>query len=696
MKDKFYVTTPIYYVNAEPHIGHAYTTILADFMCRFHAMLGYDAYFLTGTDEHGDKINQAARTHNTTPQEYADRISGLFRKTWTDLGIGFNDFIRTTEKRHMAVVQAILQKVYDRGDIYFGSYGGFYCVGCERFFTEKEMVDGKCPDHNLKLDFIEEKNYFFTMSKYQNWLIDHIEKNPDFIRPERYRNEVMALLKSEALEDLCISRPKSRLQWGITLPFDENYVTYVWFDALINYISALGYPDGDKFAAYWPVVEHIIAKDIVKPHGIFWPTMLKSAGIEPYRHLNVHGYWNMQDAKMSKSLGNVVTPKDLVDRYGNDQIRYFFLREMNFGHDARFSEDVIIDRINFDLANDWGNLVNRLLNMVARYFDGAVPPFDKAEPVERGDLIARFKSAADEYIANARIFQTSTGLEKLWEFIRYLNKYIDTNRPWQLAKEKNIARLGSIMRNLLEAVYGITVLLSPALVKSSESIFKALKAENKPRDIEAIASFTILDDGGRISDPGILFPRLEKGGAESGAVKKAETKKQGEKQMTPQTEGLIDISEFAKIDIRVAKILTADKIDGSEKLLQLQVDSGLDQRTIIAGIAKWYEPSSLVGKKILLVANLKPATIFKRTSNGMLLAAKAPESDRPVLIIVDDAIQTRTIISSRFKRPSASSRTTRSKWSSMQETSPPRKCSICSKISNPCLCWETAISIPKP
>ena len=638
MKQRFYVTTPIYYVNAEPHIGHAYTTILADFMARFYSMLGYDAYFLTGTDEHGDKINQAARTHNTTPQEYADTISGLFKKTWTDMGIRFNDFIRTTEKRHVAVVQAILQKVYDRGDIYFGSYGGFYCVGCERFFTEKEMVDGKCPDHDRKLDFIEEKNYFFTMSKYQDWLIDHIEKNPDFIRPERYKNEVMALLKSEALEDLCISRPKSRLQWGITLPFDENYVTYVWFDALINYISALGYPEGDKFAAYWPVVEHIIAKDIVKPHGIFWPTMLKSAGIEPYRHLNVHGYWNMQDAKMSKSLGNVVTPRDLVVRYGNDQIRYFFLREMNFGHDARFSEDVIIDRINFDLANDWGNLVNRLLNMVARYFDGAVPPFDRAEPADRDDLIARFTSAAGDYIANAKIFQTSTGLEKLWEFIRYLNKYIDTNRPWQLAKDKNFARLGSIMRNLLEAVYGITVLLSPALAKSSEAIFKALKAENKPHDLKTISSFTVLDDGARISDPGILFPRLEKGAAESGAAKKVETKKQGEKQMTSQAEGLIDISEFAKIDIRVAKILTADKIDGSEKLLQLQVDSGIDQRIIIAGIAKWYEPASLVGKKILLVANLKAATIFKRTSNGMLLAAKAPESDRPVLIIVDDSI----------------------------------------------------------
>ncbi len=638
MKNTFYVTTPIYYVNAEPHIGHAYTTVLADYMSRLHTLLGYDSYFLTGTDEYGDKIAQAAAAKGTTPQEYTDRISGLFRKTWTDLGIGFNDFIRTTENRHIAVVQRILQKIYDAGDIYFGSYGGYYCVGCERFFTEKEMVDGKCPDHDRKLDFIEEKNYFFKMSKYQDWLIGHIEKNPDFIRPERYRNEVMALLKSEALEDLCISRPKTRLQWEITLPFDENYVTYVWFDALINYISAIGYPDGEKFAKYWPVVNHIIAKDIVKPHGVFWPTMLKAAGIEPYSHLNVHGYWNMQDRKMSKSLGNVVTPKALADRYGNDQMRYFFLREMSFGHDAKFSEDVIIDRINFDLANDWGNLVNRTVNMLDKFFNGALPAFDPAEPAERDDLIARFKGASADYIAFARKFQTSAGLEKLWEFIRHLNKYIDTNKPWQLAKESSTARLSSVMRNLLEAIYSIAVLLSPVLVSSSAAIIAALGAEGKPRDTESLGSFTLLDDGHAVGQLGILFPRLEKAAADTGAAKKTEAKKKGEKPMTVNTEGLVDISEFAKVDIRVAKILAAERIEGSDKLLELTIDSGLDERVIIAGIAKWYDPAALPGKKILLVANLKPATIFKRTSNGMLLAAKAPESDQPVLIEIDDSI----------------------------------------------------------
>ena len=644
MKDKvFYVTTPIYYVNAEPHIGHAYSTILADFMKRFHAMLGYDAYFLTGTDEHGDKIHNAASNAGVTPAEYTDRVSSLFKKTWQDIGISNDDFIRTTEERHRKTVQQVLQKVYDSGDIYFGSYGGNYCVGCERFLTEKELVDGKCPEHGKEPDFIEEKNYFFRMSKYQDWLVKYINNNPDFIRPERYRNEVLSLLKSEDLEDLCISRPASRLTWGIPMPFDENYVTYVWFDALINYVSALGYPDGEKFKRYWPHAQHIIAKDIVKPHGLFWPTMLKAAGIEPYQHLNVHGYWNMDNAKMSKTLGNVVTPGALIGKFGNDQIRYFLLREMVFGNDARFSEDVIVDRINYDLANDLGNLVKRTFNMVEKFFDGNVPVLDASDSAGRETIQADLKKATEAYIKYCGDFQTSIGIEKLWEFIRSLNKYIDDRKPWALAKDGKNAELASTMRNLLESLYCIAVLLSPVLFQTSPVIIKALRGPEKWDDPMSLLSLKNLKDGEKLGEMGVLFPRIEKekpaGQDKPAAAKKAEDKK-GEAKAAPAAEGdgLIDISEFLKVDIRVAQVLSAERVEGSDKLLQLQVDSGLDTRTIIAGIAMSYAPENLVGKKILLVANLKPAIIFKRQSNGMLLAAKKDKKDAPILIEVDERI----------------------------------------------------------
>ena len=631
MDRTFYVTTPIYYVNAEPHIGHAYTTILADFMTRLHKLNGYDSYFLTGTDEHGDKIYAAATANSTTPQEYSDRISGKFRTAWDDIGIQYSDFIRTTEERHKKAVREILQKVYDNGDIYFGSYGGNYCVGCERFLTDKEIVDGKCPEHNREPEYIEEKNYFFKMSKYQDWLIDHINKNPDFIRPERYRNEVLSMLKGEVLEDLCISRPVSRLTWGIPLPFDENFVTYVWFDALINYVSAIGYPDGDKFKKYWPSVQHIIAKDILKPHGIFWPTMLKAAGIEPYVNLNVHGYWNMEDAKMSKSLGNVVTPHNLVSKYGNDQIRYFFLREMSFGLDARFSEDVVIDRINYDLANDLGNLVNRTFNMAGKFFDGKIPEFGDVNP-GREELLEAFAKSAGAYIEHSSKFQTSIGIEKLWEFIRSLNKYVDEYKPWQLAKDGETGKLASVMRNLLESIYSVAALLSPVLITISPEILSALAGNSDIIDVKSLTGLDNLKAGTALGKLGILFPKLEKAKAEQKTEPVKETKK--DKADT----GLIEITDFGKVDIRVAEILEAERVEGSDRLLYLKVNSGFDERNIVAGIAQAYAPEDIKGRKILLVANLKPATIFGLESNGMLLAAKKKSKDKPVVIFIDNEI----------------------------------------------------------
>jgi len=378
----FYLTTPIYYVNARPHLGHACTTIMADAMCRYHRLAGDRVYFLTGTDEHGERIAQVAAKAGKTPQAYADEIAAVFEETWRRLGITNDDFIRTTEPRHQKVVQEVLQRLFDAGEIYFGEYGGWYCYGCERFYTEKEIVDGKCPDHQTALTFIKEKNYFFKMSKHQDWLIKHLEEHPDFIQPERYRNEVLGFLR-EPLQDLSISRPKSRVVWGIPLPFDDQYVTYVWFDALLNYYSAVTEPPQEKTRGLWAHVEHLIGKDILKPHGVYWPTMLKAAGIPLYRHLHVHGYWSLGGSKMSKSIGNVVEAFQLTDKYGHDAFRYFLLREMSFGLDASFSEEALVERLNADLANDLGNLVSRATTLIAA-----------AGPISAGLAVGRASTAS--------------------------------------------------------------------------------------------------------------------------------------------------------------------------------------------------------------------------------------------------------------------------------------------------------------
>jgi len=604
----FYLTTPIYYVNSRPHLGHAGATIMADAMCRYRRLRGDRVYFLTGTDEHGDKMAQAAAAAGVTPQAHADTYALAFRETWQRLGITNDDFIRTTESRHRVVVQAILQKLYDAGEIYFGEYGGWYCYGCERFYTEKEIVDGKCPDHQTPLSFIKEKNYFFKMSKYQEWLIKHLEDNPGFIQPERYRNEVLGFLR-EPLLDLSISRPKARLQWGIPLPFDDQYVTYVWFDALINYISALGYPGGPLYKELWAAghAEHLIGKDILKPHGVYWPTMLHAAGIPLYRRLNVHGYWTIGGGKMSKSIGNVVEAFQLTDKYGHDAFRYFLLREMNFGLDASFSEEAFVGRLNADLANDLGNFVSRATTMIVNFGGGRIPAPGVAGEPERSLQEAVERTVADVDAA-MEDFAFQRALGAIWEFLGFANRYVDATAPWTLAKDPaKRERLDTVLWTLGESLRCLGILLDPFVPDAAAKI-RAGIGSGAPR-LQDIA-WGGLATGASVQKVAALFPRID--------VKVSEEPKSG---AAADSAGKIPIADFAKVELRVAEVLAAEKVPKSKKLLKLTVKVGEETRTLVAGVAEQYEPESLVGRKVVIVANLEPATLMGVESNGMVLAA---------------------------------------------------------------------------
>lgn len=626
---RFYITTPIYYVNAKPHLGHAYTTTVADSLNRFHRLMGEETYFLTGTDEHGDKIVQAAESNGQTPQEYVDTISKLFQDLWPNMNISNNDFIRTTDPRHKEVVQQILQKVYDAGDIYFGEYGGHYCFGCERFYTEKELVNGLCPDHQTKPEYIAEKNYFFKMSKYRDWLLEHINKNPDFIRPERYKKEVVSLLESGELEDLCISRPKSRLTWGIELPFDAEYVTYVWFDALINYVAALGWPDGEKFNKFWPFANHLVAKDILKPHAIFWPTMLKAAGIEPYQHLNVHGYWLVEDTKMSKSIGNVVEPLAMKDAYGLDAFRYFLLREMSFGQDSSFSEKALVGRLNADLANDLGNLFNRTLSMTHKYFGGQIPRPDVEDVVD-----AEIKKIGQDAMQSFQDFfselKFSRALEGLWELVRGLNKYIDETAPWALYKAKNTGRLSTVIYVLLENMRKIAVHLWPVMPEASEKMLEQLgfnfdpEKVNLPKELDV---WGLIESDITVAKTSNLFPRVDMP-AEEASEKPARKAKKSAKKSAKKDDAAeavceIEFEDFQKLDLRVGTVKEVEKHPDADRLLLVKVDTGdKDLRQVVAGLADFFKPEELVGKQVVVVANLKPRKLRKQLSQGMVLAVK--------------------------------------------------------------------------
>jgi methionyl-tRNA synthetase len=623
----FYLTTPIYYINAPPHLGHAYTTILADAMARWHRLAGDDVFLLTGTDEHGDKIAQAAAKAGVTPQALADRNSAAFRRAWDQLGIRYDDFIRTTEPRHQTVVQQILQALRDKDEIYLGTYGGHYCFGCERFYTEKEIVDGKCPDHRTPLQWIEEENYFFRMSAYQRWLIEHIERHPDFIRPERYRNEILGFLR-EPLQDLSISRPCRRLQWGIPLPFDPDYVTYVWFDALINYVSALGGPGAPRFEQYWPHAQHLIGKDILKPHAVYWPCMLaalakahdKAPEAFLYRHLNVHGYWGLGGGKMSKSIGNVVEALALKDKYGNDAFRYFVMREMVFGLDADFSEEAFVTRFNADLANDLGNLASRATTLIVN--NGGITrvpsrdEFGEPGPALPG-LIERVVSGTAGLGNAMDEFAFQAALARIWSIVATLNEYIAVTKPWELAKQADTRReLERVLYALGESLRILGIVLEPFLPDAAAKIRAGVGQSGEPRLADAV--WGRLTPGTRIEKVSQLFPRVE-------AAKAGATPPGAPSPAVPvAADGAprISIDEFQRVDLRVALVLAAEAVPKSKKLLKLRVSLGAEERTVLAGIAEHYKPEDLVGKKVVVVANLQPAKLMGIESQGMILAGE--------------------------------------------------------------------------
>ncbi len=625
MSEKFYITTPIYYVNDRPHIGHAYTTILADVLARFHRSLGDDTFFLTGTDEHGQKVQNAAEKRGVAPLQHCDETVVRFQELWQRLGITNDRFIRTTQAEHKRVVSEIMQELYDRGEIYKADYTGWYCVGCERFFTEKDLVDGKCPDCGREVNAITESNYFFRMSKYQQWLIDHIKANPDFILPAFRANETLGFLK-KPLGDLCISRPKSRLSWGIELPFDKDYVCYVWFDALINYISGVGYrTDADDFARRWPASCHLIGKDILTTHSVYWPTMLKAMGLPMPKTIFAHGWWLTGNSKMSKSLGNVVNPMDMIDRAGVDAFRYFLLAEMSPGNDANFSEDSFIARYNSDLANDLGNLLSRVSKLTVRATGGAIP-----EPAELNADDAELAGAVAEAVSvmaeSLKSYKLDQGINAAMNAVRAGNRYLEKCAPWTLAKNGETARLHTVLHNAADALCRVAVLLSPVMPEKMTELLQVLGiAPGKISGIAALAELKSIA-GCVMSETAPLFPRIiieEPAAVPAAKVEKKERKE--EKTSVPAAEensGLVTIDQFFQTKLKTAKVLTAEKVEGADKLLKLQIEVGNETRQLVAGVAQFYTPEQIIGKTIVIVANLKPAKIRGIESQGMLLAAK--------------------------------------------------------------------------
>ncbi|RCW63064.1 methionine--tRNA ligase [Saliterribacillus persicus] len=633
-KKTFYITTPIYYPSGNLHIGHAYSTVAGDVMARYKRLRGYDVMYLTGTDEHGQKIQKKADENGVTPQVYVDEIVSGIKDLWEKLDISYDDFIRTTEDRHKQVVEKIFAQLLEQGDIYLDEYEGSYCTSCESFFTERQLENGHCPDCGGPVENVKEESYFFKMSKYVDRLLAYYKENPEFIQPESRKNEMISNFIKPGLEDLAVSR--TTFDWGIKVPGDPKHVIYVWIDALSNYITALGYrtDDDGRFQKYWPADVHLMSKEIVRFHTIYWPIMLMALDLPLPKKVFAHGWILMKDGKMSKSKGNVVNPIDLTDRYGLDALRYYLLREVPFGSDGVFTPEGFVDRTNFDLANDLGNLLNRSVAMVDKYFDGKVPAFKKGEDSFDKELETLGQETVEKVEKALDEMGFSVALTNIWQYISRTNKYIDETKPWVLAKDEDKKeRLGNVMAHLIDSLRRIGILLRPFLTHAPNQIFEQIGVEREEdKTWESITAEGVIAEGAAVVKKDPIFPRLDVE-QEVKAIKDLMTAPEPEKE--EETNEII-YDDFMKVELKVAEVIHAEKMKNADKLLRIQLDLGSEKRQVVSGIAKFYTPEELVGKKVICVANLKPVKLKGEMSQGMILSGEDAEGNLSLATVEQD------------------------------------------------------------